>query len=135
MGKSEAYVSLSKGWVVGSSGFRAALIKDHSVAAHARAWEKQGAREIREQAWEECCTAALKALGRTDSEVASAAKSAPWKVAIAALLKERTQASNPWLARRLAIGRAKYVSHLVTKMQRATMEPVELQLLRRKWET
>jgi putative transposase len=135
VGKSKAYVSLSKGWVVGSSGFKAALTKDHSVAAHARAWGKQGAREIREQAWEECCIAALKALDRTDREVVSSAKSAPWKVAIAALLKERTQASNPWLARRLAIGRAKYVSRLVTKMQRATVEPVELRLLRGKWET
>lgn len=134
-GKSKAYASLSKGWVLGSAGFKAALIKDHNLAADARAWENQGAREIREQAWEALRGSALKALDRSEDELGSAAISAPWKVAIAVLLKERTQTSNSWLARRLKMGRPKYVSHLVTKMQLAMPDTADLRLLRGKRET
>ncbi len=130
-GRSAAYVSLSEGWALGSTGFKTTLIKDHAVAAHARAWETQGAGEIREQAWEELCRCALRVLQRTDDELALGQKSAPWKVALAAFLKERTQASNLWLARRLQIGRAKYVSHLVTAALRSATPLAELSTLRR----
>ncbi len=135
VGKSRAYASLSKGWVVGSAGFKAALIKDHNVAAQARAWESQGANEIREQAWEELCGRALKILKRSNSELAVGPKSETWKVAIAVFLKERTQASNVWLGQRLKFGRAKYVSRLATAMKRASPQPDELRRLRGKWAT
>lgn len=131
VGSSKAYVSLSQGWALGTAGFKATLIKDHAIAAHARAWETQGAGEIRELAWEELCRRALRVLQRTDAELALVGKSAPWKVALAVFLKEQTQASNPWLARRLQIGRAKYVSHLVTAVQRSTTPLAELGALRR----
>jgi putative transposase len=134
-GKSRAYVSLSKGWALGSAGFKAALVKDHSVAALTRAWEQSGALEIRIQAWEELCLRALQAIHHKDAELATAAKSAPWKVAVAVLLKERTQASNLWLARRLNLGRPKYASRLVIAAQRAAIPSPELQLLRGKWAT
>ena len=125
-GRSKAYVSLSQGWALGSADFKAVLIKDHTVAAHARAWETQGAAEIREQAWENLCRRALRVLKRSDDDLTLGAKSAPWKIALAVFLKERTQASNPWLARRLQIGRAKYASHLVTAAQRSAVPLPEL---------
>jgi len=131
VGKSKAYVSLSQGWALGSAGFKSTLIKDHAIAAQARAWETEGAAEIREQAWEELCRRALQVLHRTDAELKLAAKSAPWKVALAVFLKEHSQAANPWLARRLQIGRAKYVSHLVTAAQRSALPLAELDTLRR----
>lgn len=132
-GRSKAYVSLSKGWALGSTGFKADLIRDHAVAALARAWEDRGASEIREQAWEELCRLALQALGRNETELAIGARSARWKVALAMFLKERTQASNPWLARRLYFGRAQYVSRLVTAVQQSPLP--ELKILREKWTT
>jgi len=46
-GKSQAYVSLSRGWALGSAGFKQDLIHDHALAATARAWEREGAEEIR----------------------------------------------------------------------------------------
>jgi len=61
-------------------------------------------------------------------------KSAPWKVALALLLKERTQASNPWLAHRLSTGRAAYLSRLVSAARRLPPSP-ELILLRAKCTT
>ncbi|HWA25852.1 MAG TPA: transposase [Lacunisphaera sp.] len=129
-GNSAAYVSLSKGWALGSTGFKAALIADHAVAATARAWERKGAEEVRALAWEMACRRALEAMRRTDADLASAARSARWKVALAIFLKERTQASNRWLGRRLNLGSAKYVSHLVSVMKRRTVPAPELTHLR-----
>ena len=129
-GKSKAYASLSKGWALGSAGFKAALVKDHALAAESRAWENQGAREIRQHAWEELFTRALKALGRKEGELAAGSKSAPWKVALATFLKERSQASNPWLARRLGMLRPVYLSRLVSAARREAQPSAELSQLR-----
>ena len=51
-GKSKAYVSLSRGWALGSADFKQTLVKDSALAAESRAWGNEGAREIRQHAWE-----------------------------------------------------------------------------------
>ncbi len=131
-GKSKSYVSLSQGWALGSAEFKKALVQDHALAADSRAWESQGAREIRQQAWELLFHRALATLGRKESELANGPKSAPWKVAMATFLKERTQASNPWLAQRLGMQRPTYVSRLVSAARRAPQPMSELIKLRDK---
>ena len=130
--KSKSYVSLSQGWALGSAEFKKALVQDHALAADSRAWESQGAREIRQQAWELLFHRALATLGRKESELANGPKSAPWKVAMATFLKERTQASNPWLAQRLGMQRPTYVSRLVSAARRAPQPMSELIKLRDK---
>ena len=89
-GGSQAYVNLSRGWALGSAAFKKALVKDHAVAAESRAWESQGAHEIREQAWEELFQRALAVLGRKEGDLSAGPGSARWKVALAVFLKERT---------------------------------------------
>lgn len=131
-GKSKTYVSMSKGWVLGSAGFKRTLMQDHTLSALSRAWESRGAQEIREQAWEALFQQALKALGKQEGELRVGLKSAPWKVAVAAYLKERTQTSNPWLAQRLCMQRPVYVSRLVSAARRSTELLPELQMLRDK---
>ncbi len=131
-GRNAAYVSLSKGWALGTKEFRAALVKAHALAADARAWETPGAKEIREQVWEEKLQQALVALGREESELTVGVKSARWKVALATFLKERTQASNPWLAVRLGMNRPVYVSRLVSEARRTEQPMPELERLRAK---
>lgn len=128
-GRSAAYASLSRGWALGSTGFKAALIKDHALAATARAWESEGAKEVRQQSWEHACRLGLKALKRTVADLTSAPKAAPWKIALAIHLKERTQASNDWIGKRLSMGSAKYVSHLVSMARRPAARPRELAIL------
>jgi len=129
-GKSKSYVSLSKGWALGSTGFKSALLRDHAVVALSRAWERAGAKEIQIEAWELLLGKALRALGRTADELESRPRAQPWKVALALLLKERSQASNPWLARRLCLGGPKYVSHLISMVRGCPKAPAELQRLR-----
>lgn len=112
-GKSKAYVNLSQGWALGGSAFKAVLLRDHAVAAETRAWEAQGAREIRELRWHAGLARALEAVGRAPEDLFRSPKSAPWKLAIAACLKDRTQASNLWLSHHLNLGaRAAFSSNL-----------------------
>lgn len=117
-GKSKAYVSLSKGWALGSGEFKAALIQDHQLAGTTRAWESSGAQEIRELVWKRALSEALRVRRKTVADLAGARKSAPWKVALAAQLKQTTQARNAWLAEHLHMGRAEAVSSHVTKHRR-----------------
>jgi putative transposase len=131
-GKSKAYVSMSRGWALGSAGFKRTLMQDHALAAESRAWESEGAREIKEQAWETLFAQALAALGRKESDLLAGPKSAPWKIAMATFLKERTQASNGWLARRLGVQRPLYVSRLVSAARRAPQPSPDLLRLRDK---
>lgn len=129
-GKSKAYVSLGNGWALGSADFIAALLRDHTVATTARAWESKGSNEIREQAWEQSCRNALQVLSLEESDIKEAAKAAAWKIALAVFLKVRSQASNRWLGRRLHMGSDKYVSYLVS-LARSRDASEELVILRR----
>jgi hypothetical protein len=129
-GKSKAYVSLSKGWVVGSKGFKSTLLPDHAMAALSRAWERDGAGEIQVHEWERLLGSALLALGRSGGELETKPKAQGWKLAVAVFLKEHSQASNVWLAKRLRLGTAKYASHLISKMRNAPSPLAELIRLR-----
>jgi len=117
-GKSKAYVSLSKGWALGSVGFKATLIHDHALAARARAWESQGAKEIRQEQWRRELERCLRVLGKTVEDNPADLKSADWKVAIAAHLKQKTQASNGWLCDQLHMGTPVGVSQMVGILRR-----------------
>lgn len=119
VGRNKAYVSLSRGWALGTKAFKASLVKDHALAATTRAWESTGAREIREQQWEECLGKCLKNAGRSLEAAQSDRKSAAWKVAIAAELKRTTQATNGWIADVLRMGSGRAVSQYVGTARRA----------------
>lgn len=108
VGKSKAYVSMSKGWALGGKDFKEALLQDQTVAAVTRAWESEGVREVREAQWR----IALNQLRRQISEEESSdqRKSAPWRVRLALQMKEATDVSNGWLARELGMGSGFYLS-------------------------
>jgi hypothetical protein len=117
-GKSKAYVSMSRGWALGTKDFKTALIRDHALVETSRAWEKSGVREMREARWADALAAGLRALGKSNAEIAAGRKSAPWKVALAATLKQTTQADNRWLAEHLHMGTPVAVSHHTGRLRR-----------------
>jgi len=117
-GKGPAYASLSQGWAIGTEHFRAALIKNHDLTASTRAWETGGAREVRRVRCEKRLEAALRAVGQSQADPAAEPKGAPWKVAVAAWMKQNTEASNGWLAERLAMGDASRVSQVTGAVAR-----------------
>ena len=116
-GRNKAYVSLSRGWALGTKDFKAALAKDHVLAADSRAWEKAGSREIRELRWAPALEKCLKTLNKDTAAIRAEPKSAPWKAAIALRLKEATQADNRWLATQLHMGRPEAVSSYVARLR------------------
>jgi REP element-mobilizing transposase RayT len=118
-GKSKAYVNLSRGWAMGGQDFKAALVKDHAMVVQTRAWEQIGAKEVRRLQWETALQKALRATEQTEAALKAAAKSAPWKLALAAWLKAKTQASNGWLARRLSLGAPAALSRNLTHYRRS----------------
>lgn len=121
-GRNAAYVSLSQGWALGTAGFKAALVQDHGVAAEARAWESQGAREIRELSWAATLKRCLQALGRNEKVAQTDRKGAPWKAAVALRMKEISQASNRWLSAQLHMGRPEAVSVHVGRLRRGELQ-------------
>jgi len=117
-GRSKAYVQLSKGWALGGTDFKRALIRDHALAASSRAWENQGAQEIRTEQWRVALARCLRHIDKGSAEIKAGRKSADWKVAIAAALKLKTQVSNRWLCEQLHMGTPVAVSQLVGLLRR-----------------
>jgi putative transposase len=117
-GKSKAYVKMSQGWAAGSTEFRSALVQDHALVAHTRAWELAGAQEIRELQWAAAFSCLLKLARLEQAQLPLLPKSAPEKLAIAAFMKARTQASNHWLCERLHLGHPRAFSHNLTLYRR-----------------
>jgi hypothetical protein len=130
MGKSAAYVNLSRGWALGTADFKSALVKDHAVLATTRAWESVGAKEVREIQCAVALGRALEALRRTPADALSSRKSAEWKLAIAAWMKTRTQASNRWLTENLHLGAPAALRRNLTRYRRhgQSLDPAWKQL-------
>jgi len=120
-GKNSSYVSLSRGWAVGTPDFKAALLKHEAAALESRAWESIGAAEVRRARWEAALATAQNRLGKKLRE--DRRKSAPWKVAIASHLKATTDVSNSWLAEKLKMGSPFYVSKHVGLARKYPQSP------------
>ena len=110
--KSLRFEQMSKGWAVGESDFKKELVRHHEgVAARLL---RDGDRKLAEELWEHRVAMYLKAVSKDVAAVAKDPKGAPWKVAIATVMKTATTASNPWIATRLNMGSPFRLSRLVS---------------------
>src|SRR5690606_19682088 len=87
-----------------------------------RAWTRAGAAEIREARWHELLDRALGAVDISRARAQTEAKSAPWKLAIAAWMKQRSQVRNGWLCAQLNLGTPAAFSRNLTEFRR-TLQP------------
>jgi hypothetical protein len=116
--RDERFGRLSRGWMIGSDEFCAALKKDFAASAAALAkfsvagGDRAAHRALREQVWEEKVNALAKAL-KVSLAVLPQKYSAPEKVQLAAAMKRMTSVSNGWLAQRLGMGEPESVSQFV----------------------
>jgi len=129
-GRNQAYVSLSRGWALGSKNFKEKLLQDHAITADTRAWETQGKTEIREAQWSKLLEKSRQTLGYKSADLCHPPAAQSWKIALMIHLKETTQASNAWLAQQFGIPRPKYVSRLVWFARHRQSQPLELTQLR-----
>lgn len=115
-GRSAAYVSMSRGWALGSKEFKRTLLHDHAVADESRAWARSGARQVREERWRLTLERLLRAV--PPAEKLDHRGAAPWKIRTAVAMKRSTDADNRWLAQQLNIGSARYLAKLVSCAKR-----------------
>ena len=80
---------------------------------------------MREARGEEALAAGLAALGKSSADATVDRKSVPWKVALAAKLKQTTQADNRWLAEHLHMGTPVAVSHHTGQLRRGLRPAAE----------
>jgi putative transposase len=96
---------LSKGWAIGTSGWRRVIAKQHGQMALNPGLDLQEVRELREGAWENAVQQELTRLGKNDAECVTRPKRQAWKVEVAAAVRKRCGASVVWLAERLVLGK------------------------------
>jgi REP element-mobilizing transposase RayT len=116
--KEQRFAEMSRGWIIGSRKFAKELVREQlelTGQGPRLATEIQAARE---EIWQETLLALLRKLRRGESELAMAEKSADWKLALAAELKERTTVTNRWLATTLHMGNLHEVSRKVAAWSR-----------------
>jgi REP element-mobilizing transposase RayT len=116
--KQQRFAEMSTGWVIGGGEFARALVRaNRELSGQGRrlAAEMQ---EARETVWQEELAVLLRKLRRKPEELARDGKSADWKLAIAAVLKARTTATNRWLATTLHMGNLHEVSRKVSAWAR-----------------
>jgi REP element-mobilizing transposase RayT len=107
-----------QGWAIGSEEFKASVAAEFKLAGLLRFSDSSGVKELRESRWETALDLGLKTLNRTPEEAIGQPKSAPWKMAVTAWMKARTQASNRWLSSKLHLGATTAVSHNLTVFRR-----------------
>jgi putative transposase len=120
--KKACFDRMSRGWALGGKEFKKDLVKEHRERLARIDLGEDDAGELRELLWEEVLEACLRKVGKSAQEAAVDRKSAPWKIAIAAVLKGKTQASNTWIAGKLQMGVAKNVSYYVGLLRDGKVE-------------
>jgi len=116
--KALRFESMSRGWVIGTKGFRKELIKENRKMAALRELGDDEAAEAREAAWQETLQELLGKLGRNRRDLRRDGKFAEWKVAVAAAMKQRSTVTNRWLSENLAMGSLHEVSRQVAAWTR-----------------
>src|SRR5436190_21031226 len=78
----------------------------------ARGWRRSGDKSRRDQRAERLVQEWLASAGWTDGDLVKRAKSDPQKIHWAQQMREKTPMTRQWIAERLVMGSASYVSHL-----------------------
>jgi len=104
-----------RGWFLGSAKAKQSVTEDLAESNPGVDWEGVDLKELNAVKWEAIVISELKRLKKTDSDLEVSAKGVDWKVSIAKRLRKETTAKNPWIAKRLKMGHANYVSNLINK--------------------
>ena len=125
--KEMAFEKMCRGWALGTKDFQRALLKeledareedergDHSESV-AR-YYGEGLREANRLRWEMLLESGLCFFGKDADSIAMDLKSANWKVLLAALLKQKTSATNVWITKHLNMGTPDAVSRYVSEFR------------------
>jgi REP element-mobilizing transposase RayT len=111
------WASMSRGWAIGTQGWRRAVARDHAEKALNPGLGAADARALREARWAERLEGLLNEAGQSLATAAQARKSAPWKVEIAARVRQETGAAIVWLAETLSMGKPSAVRSYLSRVK------------------
>ncbi|HRE82340.1 MAG TPA: transposase [Opitutaceae bacterium] len=112
--KALGFEKMCRGWALGSAEFKKDLARDLEEKA-VRATPERETQELRELQWESLLRACLKKLAVDPALTVRSPKSADWKVAIAAHLRQVTTANLPWITEKLHAGSPQAMSRYVAE--------------------
>lgn len=113
---------LSKGWALGTSGWRRALAKDYAQLALNPGIEREEVRGLRELVWEQAVVDALRADGRTEEQLRTKPLSKRWKLELADRVQRGVGASVVWLAERLQLGQGDTLRSQLSRFRRGNLQ-------------
>ena len=116
--KKEGLLELSRGWALGTPGWKRAMAQEHRHLALHPSLEKKERQDLLETHARHLLNEQLKAYGKTVDDIVADKKGAPWKIEIAASLSDAGLATNRWLAAELKMGHPRAVSSYLSKFQR-----------------
>ena len=108
--KTYLFDRMSKGWAHGSREFKTTLIEDRKLGAAERALDGDAGLEAKELIWESALEKCLLALGKGQHEIETDQKSADWKVACCAALRQTVRCPSKWISENLNMGAVAGVS-------------------------
>ncbi len=115
--KSILFDRMSKGWAHGSEEFKKALVEDRKLETAQRIIDGDAGREAKERLWEDTLETCLKELKKGKRDIESAPKSAPWKIAVCAFLRQGFRCQSLWVSERLNMGTEAGVSRGLRRLR------------------
>ncbi len=112
-------VGLSKGWAIGTHGWRRALAKEYTQASLARGLATADRLALRHDTWEQALAQGLQALGRSESELVSRPRKQAWKLELAQQIRQTCGARIRWLAERLHLGKPETLRGYLHRLNQA----------------
>lgn len=115
--KAAAFDRMSHGWAHGSEAFQRDLLKSFKTMERAADWGGGEVADLNRVHWREMLEQGAMALGKTLAQATEPPKSAPWKIALAAWVKQHSSVSNGWLGEQLVMGPPDAVSRYVGELR------------------
>lgn len=112
--KELGFPEMSRGWAIGTHGWRQALAHDHAHRALSPGLAAKELIELKQAGCDRALDALLKLAGKTLADAAKERKGVAWKVNIARILRASTPATNRWIAEKLRMGAPNSVSQYLS---------------------
>lgn len=106
-GKQEkfGFAEMSKGWAIGTSGWRKAVAKDHAHLAITAGIARNELCDLKMVRWQDVLNEAMRDAKKTMAEAKRDPKSAAWKISVAHRLRREADTPSKWIAEMLSMGR------------------------------
>ena len=100
----QQFGQMTRGWAIGTAGWRKAIAKDHAQMALASGVSDEALSEIKAARFAEVLDLVLAEMGKDSAAITGDPKSARWKIDAALRLRKRANAPHAWIAEALNMG-------------------------------